>query len=242
MGRMARFPTWTRRAPHMPSHAPLRLPSLPGRRVPPLRLALLLAAVGVTPWLSPGAALAQADEGTEGSSTNAASEGAAPEGADSEGADSESVDSDGAVAGPGADEAGGGTEGDGDSVPIARPRWIAPRRGTADEGESTSAAPAAPSADWRSGTYILVHGEPAAERLSEVVEAMLRRLGAETIERRAVPRSATTDQVRYFHVEDAAKAAALAETLVPMFGEFRVRDLTSYKPTPPNGWLEVWLR
>ena len=137
-----------------------------------------------------------------------------------------------------------------------RPHWIAPRRGdgpavpdggqrmngSASANADAGAGPDASSADWRRGTEILVHGEPAAERLSEVVEALLRRQGAETVERRPVEISAATDQVRYFHARDAASAAALAGALEPVFGDVRVRDLTAYRPPPPPGSLEIWLR
>ena len=149
---------------------------------------------------------------------------------------------DGAVVEGEADDAG--AERDASRSP-ARPRWIEPRRGEAASDEVVQApatASAAPRGDWRVGTNILVHGEPPAERLGEVVEARLRRLGAETIERRAVGTSASTDQVRYFHAEDASKAAGLAAALEPVFGRVRVRDLTDYRPAPPLGSLEVWLR
>ena len=124
--------------------------------------------------------------------------------------------------------------------PRERPRWIAPLRGEPGRGDDETVG--TDVADWRSDARIVVHGEPPAERLVAVIGSMLERLGASRVERRVVETSATTDQVRYFRPEDAAKASSLASVLEPVFGEVRVRDLTAYRPAPPEGSLEVWLR
>lgn len=118
-----------------------------------------------------------------------------------------------------------------------RPRWIEPRR-----GDESSPLEAAPVRDWQSGARVIVHAVPAEARLAAAVEGMLERLGAEEIERRVVDTSASTDQVRFFHAEDARMARELAAALEPLFGVVRVRDLTFYRPLPESGALEVWLR
>jgi len=118
-----------------------------------------------------------------------------------------------------------------------RPRWIEPRR-----GDGPSVPDAAPSRDWRDGSRIVVHSLSARTQTAALVEEMLGRLGAEKVERRSVDATTSIDQVRFFHVGDAAMAAELGTTLEPLFGDVRVRDLTFYRPLPESGTLEIWLR
>ena len=163
----------------------------------------------------------------------------------------------GAVRAEGADGAGvmAVTETGSVSGPELRPRWIEPRRGDGPSPLAREPEPELdpdpdpdpdpglePERDWRRVASVIVHAVPAEARLAASVEGLLEQLGAREVERRAVDTAASTDQVRFFHAEDAAMARELAVTLEPLFGDVGVRDLTCYRPSPESGALEVWLR
>ena len=118
-----------------------------------------------------------------------------------------------------------------------RPRWIEPQRGVA-----TAPVEDASERSWRRDADIIVHAVAGETRLATVVSDLLERRGSTAVERRIVDAAASTDQVRFFHAEDAAMANALAAELEPLFGDVRVRDLTFYRPQPASGSLEVWIR
>ena len=149
----------------------------------------------------------------------------------------EAADADPTLTATLADEGADGAGRDAAEPDRFRPRWIEPQRGVA-------AAPAEDAAgrSWRRDAQIIVHAVADETRLATVVSDLLERRGSTAVERRVVDDTASTDQVRFFHAEDAAIADALAAELEPLFGDVRVRDLTFYRPQPASGSLEVWIR
>jgi hypothetical protein len=82
-----------------------------------------------------------------------------------------------------------------------------------------------------------VHYVPAGQDVAAALLQPVAGLGGDVEFRpvRATPRSAT---VRFFRYSDQAAAKDLAERLG---GNWRVQDLTRYRPQPSAGTLEVWI-
>lgn len=94
----------------------------------------------------------------------------------------------------------------------------------------------APAASLFPGPVILHAPESVADAaLAEVVD----RLGAAGVpvgDPSRVGFTVSESNVRYFHAADAEAAAAVAEAIGA-----RLRDFTSFAPSPPDGTIEVWL-
>ena len=154
-----------------------------------------------------------------------------------QGAGEDATDADPTLTATLADEGADGVGRDAAEPGGLRPRWIEPQRGVA-----TVPVEDASERSWRRDAEIIVHAVAGETRLATVVSDLLERRGSRAVERRIVDAAASTDQVRFFHAEDAAMANALAAELEPLFGDVRVRDLTFYRPQPASGALEIWIR
>jgi hypothetical protein len=64
---------------------------------------------------------------------------------------------------------------------------------------------------------------------------------AELVETRAGKHDAREPVIRYFFVEDAAAAKAVAADLRGSGVEWHVQDSTADRPRPSKGTVEVWL-
>jgi len=79
-------------------------------------------------------------------------------------------------------------------------------------------------------------GEVAARLVRATADA------EDQVEFRTVPATPGKPLVRYFLPEDKAAAERLAEKLKERLGSnWKVQDLTHYRPRPSQGTLEVWL-
>ena len=114
--------------------------------------------------------------------------------------------------------------------------------GTGDASRSGAEPGYVAGKDWKRDARVIIHGPRSGARLSELVTALLRDLGAGEIERRLVEDGPAIDQVRFFDTADARMAADVAAVLEPAFGEVQVQDFTHYEPSPESGLLELWLR
>ncbi len=112
-----------------------------------------------------------------------------------------------------------------------------------DAAPARTAIPPAPQAvpepllPGASGYRVHIHVARGASE-AEVPQAVARLadLGLDLSEPRRTDLNVRTSQVRYFHQEDAAAAAIMAETLGA-----QARDFTSFSPRPPSGEMEIWL-
>ncbi len=111
----------------------------------------------------------------------------------------------------------------------------APVAGPAPAPGSGRRSPVAPPP----GRYtVLVHAPAGVERARvERDMAALRATGLGPGKPRRVGFRISRSNVRYFHPADRAAAARLAEAIGA-----QLRDFTSFRPQPPEGTIEVWLR
>jgi len=75
-----------------------------------------------------------------------------------------------------------------------------------------------------------------SDKTVETVLASLRPTGIELSRVNSVPFKVSATQVRYFHAADAKQAKAIASRIGA-----DTRDFTSFRPSPPDGWIEVYL-
>jgi hypothetical protein len=66
--------------------------------------------------------------------------------------------------------------------------------------------------------------------------AVVQAAGFDDVRSARTPYSIRETQVRYFHPEDAAAAAIVADRTGA-----QIRDFTDYRPSPPPGSIEVWV-
>ena len=81
-----------------------------------------------------------------------------------------------------------------------------------------------------------VAGEALAGRLAQVAGPI-----ATTVQVRETAATPSAPQVRFFHAEDAARAAQVAAQLPEPGAAWDVRDFTGFRPSPSPGSIEVWL-
>jgi hypothetical protein len=108
------------------------------------------------------------------------------------------------------------------------------------------AAAVTPAASAHTGTaagHVVIHypagsgwGAAEADRLRAMLGPH-----AEQVETRAGSRDAREPVIRYFFVEDAAAAKAVAADLSGTGVDWHVRDSTTDRPRPSRGTVEVWL-
>lgn len=85
-------------------------------------------------------------------------------------------------------------------------------------------------------TLVLHVSDGASDIDAAAAAAVLGAAGIAIDERRTSPLSISRTNIRYFHVEDAAFAALVAEAIGG-----QLRDFTSFRPSPPPGIVEIWL-
>jgi hypothetical protein len=91
-------------------------------------------------------------------------------------------------------------------------------------------------------TSVFVQYTGLATRLPEV-ESALKNLGVQVPQSEVVETMSGRAEVRYFWVEDAAVASAVARQLAPFNGDkvLDVRALTNFPNRPASGRVEVWI-
>jgi hypothetical protein len=91
-------------------------------------------------------------------------------------------------------------------------------------------------------TSVFVQYTGLATRLPEV-ESALKNLGVQVPQSEVVETVSARAEVRYFWVEDAAVASAVARQLAPFNGDkvLELRALTNFPNRPASGRVEVWI-
>ncbi len=89
---------------------------------------------------------------------------------------------------------------------------------------------------------IVVHYNANSRQAARQMAYMLAQAGFGESEMRPVQLSVSTTNVRYFHEENRAAAAAVAEILRAAWGQSQLKDYTDYTPSPSVGTIEIWLR
>ena len=104
--------------------------------------------------------------------------------------------------------------------------------------------PGSPAIGATTPGHVVLHTRDFGDTLPASLEQILRTLvpAPERVETRFVDLAVAADQVRYFHAGDAPLARAVAERLGTVFDEVAVRDFGHYRPRPPAGLVEVWIR
>ncbi|WP_347312278.1 hypothetical protein [Defluviimonas sp. SAOS-178_SWC] len=126
-------------------------------------------------------------------------------------------------------------------------RLTAPRDAAGDVPLSAQSLPAAYSAPDLPGTTasaatlfagpVILHApESVADAALTEIVSQLGAAGVPVGEPTRVGFTVSESNVRYFHFADAEAATAIAEAIGA-----RLRDFTSFDPSPPTGTIEVWL-
>lgn len=125
-------------------------------------------------------------------------------------------------------------------LPVAAPRIPAPPSAAVQAAPGVSTVlPGAANASVRRAVIHYRAGSAIedAERLAGRARTLAGR-----VELRAVPATPSRPGIRYFFMEDAAAAEALAAALAGAgVGVFSVRGFPDYRPSPQPGTIEVWL-
>lgn len=106
----------------------------------------------------------------------------------------------------------------------------------------TASAPAAPQPPTRPRVFLLYRaGSQSGQQATTLIAQQLLFSNfayADTLSARGVP---ATPSIRFFHSEDGAAAARLADLLRSTGQEYRVQDFTSSPGAAGHGTLEVWV-
>ena len=103
----------------------------------------------------------------------------------------------------------------------------------------TAEAPGGPASRASVVIYVPDDDVGSASRLDAVVTRLTSNVGQ--LETRPVTVGPNAREIRFFHPGDSAAAHAVANMLSRLRGSWRVRDVSSLRPAPPEGTLEVWL-
>ena len=103
----------------------------------------------------------------------------------------------------------------------------------------TAESSGGPASRARVVIYVPDDDMGSASRLDAVVTRLAPNVGQ--LETRPVTVGPNTREIRFFHPGDSAAAHAVADMLSRLRGAWRVRDVTSLRPAPSEGTLEVWL-
>jgi hypothetical protein len=113
----------------------------------------------------------------------------------------------------------------------------------AEPAERPRPAPAQPqAASARPRVLMRYHsGSAAGEEQASQIAHLLMFSDFAFGESRAVSAPPWPPVVRYYHPEDAEAAKRLAERLRGTGTSYQVQDMSSFRPPPPLGTLEVWV-
>ena len=135
-------------------------------------------------------------------------------------------------------------------APSAAPRPAAsnepaPRR--ASPAPTRRATPEAATPEWprtlAEARVVIHYPERGGYERSQELVRLLRAVGTAEVESRAIPYAVDRQSIRYFHAADQDVTGRIAD-LVGMTGgggRETVSDFTTFRPTPRNGTIEIWL-
>lgn len=89
---------------------------------------------------------------------------------------------------------------------------------------------------------IEVLGQDEGDELPQLLAELLRDSGEQLVEFKIVQVQVSADQIRYFHESDRSHAEYVAGLLTGVFDVLRVRDYSFFRPSPPEGLLEIWIQ
>lgn len=128
--------------------------------------------------------------------------------------------------------------------PEAPPR-SAPTPAPAPVIRSDAPSPVMPMASrtLAQARVVIHYPERGGYERSQELERLLRAVGTAEVERRAVRYAVDRQSIRYFHAADRDVSGSIADLIGVAGGGGRetVSDFTTFRPTPRNGTIEIWL-